>query len=154
VTEETAIQMTASGKLSLENELVELKEQRPGIVARIAAARGEGDLSENFAYHDARQELGMLDGRVLQIEATLKVAVVVEAAPSDGTVGLGSKVKVRDDFGESDYTIVGITEANPGSGLISDQSPLGGALIGQSAGASVEYESPGGLVKVTIVSVS
>jgi transcription elongation factor GreA len=148
------IPLTAEGRANLEAELQQLVQvQRPAIVARVASTRNEGDLSENFGYHDARRELGMLDGRVQTIEAILRDAVVITELPSDGTVRLGSRVKVRDEFGESDYTIVGATEADVARGLISHESPLGSALAGKAAGDSVSFASPGGERRVTIVDV-
>jgi transcription elongation factor GreA len=148
------IPLTAEGRANLEAELHQLaRVRRPAIVARVASTRAEGDLSENFGYHDARQELGMLDGRIQTIEAILRDAVVITDIPSDGTVRLGSRVTVRDEFGESVYTIVGATEADVARGLISHESPLGSALAGRSPGEAVSFASPGGERKVTIVAV-
>src|SRR5438445_9159479 len=107
-----AIPITASGLLALKTELAELRARRPALVAEVAAARSQGDLSENFAYHDARQHLGMLDGRIQTIENTIKLAQVVEQTGGSGTVGIGSKVVDRDEFGDSSYAIVGTTEGN------------------------------------------
>src|SRR5438477_12882447 len=107
------IPLSQEGRQALEDELKELVDsKRPVIVARVAAARSEGDLSENFAYHDARQELGMLDGRVQVIEATLRNAVMIEKTKVDGRVHIGSTVVVRDEFGQSTYLIVGPPEAD------------------------------------------
>src|SRR4029077_13389202 len=106
------IPMTAFGFEALKAELTELRARRPALVEEVAAARSEGDLSENFAYHDARQELGMLDGRVQVIEATLRTAVMIEKSKVDGRVHIGSTVVVRDEFGETTYLIVGPPEAD------------------------------------------
>src|SRR5207253_9676722 len=95
-----AIPITASGLLALKVELAELSGRRPALVAEVAAARSQGDLSENFAYHDARQNLGMLDGRIQTIENTLKRAQVVDEPGGTGVARIGSTVVVRDDFGE------------------------------------------------------
>jgi transcription elongation factor GreA len=146
--------MTASGFEALKAELVELHARRPALVEEVATARSQGDLSENFAYHDARQHLGMLDGRIQTIENTLKRAQVVEATGARGTVRIGSTVVVRDEFGESSYAIVGPTEGNMARGLISVASPLGGALVDRQAGDTVSFKTPGGERKATIVSVS
>jgi len=98
--------LTAEGQAALIAEMRALiHTKRPEIVQRVATARAEGDLRENFAYHDARRELGFLDGRVQTIEGMLRHALIVEAAPYDGTVGLGATVVVRDDFGDSGYII-------------------------------------------------
>jgi transcription elongation factor GreA len=146
--------MTASGFEALKAELVELRARRPAMVEEVAAARSQGDLSENFAYHDARQHLGMLDGRIQTIENTLGRAQVVEDAGAKGTVRIGSSVVVRDEFGEATYEIVGPTEGNMSRGLISIASPLGSALVDRRAGDTVTFTSPAGERQATIVSVS
>lgn len=148
------IPLSADGHAALEAELTTLLEERPVIVKRVAAAREQGDLRENFAYHDARRELGMLDGRVATIQATLRRAVIVEAAAggSDSVV-LGSTVTVKDDFGETTYTVVGPAEADIAAGRISLQSPLGAALAGCKAGDTATFEAPAGERTVTVVSV-
>src|SRR5258708_3437922 len=122
------IPMTAVGFAALKAELAELRARRPALVEEVATARSQGDLSENFAYHDARQHLGMLDGQVQAIEATLARAQVVEESAVKGVARIGSTVVVRDEFGESTYQIVGPTEGNMAPGLKSIASPLGGAL--------------------------
>ena len=123
------------------------------MVEEVAAARSQGDLSENFAYHDARQNLGMLDGRIQTIEATLTRAQVVEEG-AKGVARIGSTVVVRDEFGESTYQIVGPSEGNMARGLMSIASPLGGALIDHQAGDTVTFKTPGGERQATVVSVT
>ena len=147
------IPMTASGFEALKAELTELRARRPAMVGEVATARSQGDLSENFAYHDARQHLGMLDGRIQTIENTLKRAHVVAETGATGAVRIGSKVVVRDEFGESSYEIVGPTEGNMARGLISVASPLGSALVDRRAGDTVTFTSPGGERQATLVSV-
>ena len=146
--------MTSSGFEALKTELAELKARRPALVAEVANARSQGDLSENFAYHDARQHLGMLDGRIQTIENSLKRAEVVEEAAPLGAVQMGNRVVVRDEFGESSYEVVGPTEGNMARGMLSVASPLGKALINRRAGDTVTFTTPGGERKATIVSVS
>jgi transcription elongation factor GreA len=146
--------MTASGFEALKAELAELRTRRPALVAEVAAARSQGDLSENFAYHDARQHLGTLDGRIQTIENTLKLAQVVEESGVKGVVRIGSRVVVRDEFGEATYEIVGPTEGNMARGLMSVASPLGRALVDRRAGDTVKFLSPAGERQATIVSVS
>jgi len=148
------IPMTASGFEALKAELAELRARRPALVEEVAAARSQGDLSENFAYHDARQHLGMLDGRIQTIENTLGRAQVVEEAGANGAVRIGSRVAVRDEFGEATYEIVGPTEGNMSRGLISIASPLGSALVDRRAGDTVTFTTPAGERQATIVSVS
>lgn len=148
-----AVDLTPEGRARLEEELRELVEtRRPQIVRRVADARAEGDLSENFAYHDARQELGVLDGRVQTIQATLRRARVMETVSGD-VVGLGSTVTVRDDFGDATYTIVGPVEADVAAGRISMVSPLGAALMGRTAGSEVSFASPAGQRRAVVVAV-
>jgi transcription elongation factor GreA len=146
--------MTSVGFESLRAELAELRARRPALVEEVAAARSQGDLSENFAYHDARQHLGMLDGRVQTIEATLARAEVVEESHHEGVARIGSTVVVRDEFGESTYQIVGPTEGNMARGLMSIASPLGSALVDRRAGDTVTFKTPGGERQATVVSVS
>ena len=123
------------------------------MVDRVASARSDGDLKENFAYHDARRDLGMLDGRVQSIEAILATAVVIESPKPGASIGLGSKVVVRDDLGESRYSLVGPAESDIARGLISVESPLGRALLHRRVGETVSFETPGGPRSATVVAV-
>src|SRR5207248_10663514 len=127
---------------------------RRAMGAECAAARSQGDLSENFAYHNARQHLGMLDGRVQTIENTLKRAQVVDETGVSGIVRIGSRVVVRDEFGDATYEIVGPTEGNMARGLMSVTAPLGGALVDRRAGDTVTFKTPAGERQATIVSIS
>ncbi|MEO6797880.1 MAG: transcription elongation factor GreA [Candidatus Dormibacter sp.] len=148
------IPMTQAGFDGLKQELAELKARRPGLVEEVSAARSQGDLSENFAYHDARQHLGMLDGKIQTVEATLRRAQVVAGTGKEGVVRIGSTVVVKDEFGESSYEIVGPTEGNMAKGLMSVASPLGSALVDHRAGDTVTFKTPGGDRKATVVRVS
>jgi transcription elongation factor GreA len=152
VTDKT-VHLTAEGRARLEEELRDLVDnRRPVIVRRVATARAEGDLSENFAYHDARRELGLLDGRVQTIGGMLRNAQIMEVTVGD-VVGLGSSVTVRDEFGESTYAIVGPVEADVAGGRISMVSPLGAALMGRTVGDEVNFSSPGGTRSAVITAV-
>jgi transcription elongation factor GreA len=148
------IPMTAAGLEALKQELATLKARRPGMVEEVAAARSQGDLSENFAYHDARQQLGMLDGRIQTIESSLSRAEVVEQKGDQGVIRMGSRVVVKDEFGESAYEIVGPSEGNMARGLMSVASPLGSALVDHRAGDKVTFKTPGGERQATVISVS
>jgi transcription elongation factor GreA len=151
---DTPIPISAAGLSALKAELANLRdERRPTMVNRVAAARQDGDLKENFAYHDARQELGMLDGRVETIEGILRNAVVIEDTKTDGSIGLGSRVVVRDEFGENSYALVGPAETDIAGGLISLASPIGAALLGRRVGDIVTFETPGGERSATVVEV-
>lgn len=145
--------ITAAGLAALEEELAELRARRPVVVDRVATARSDGDLKENFAYHDARQDLGMLDGRVQTIEGLLANAVVIEERGGDGTVRLGSTAVVKDEFGDSTYRLVGPAEVDLAKGWISTDSPLGTALMGHRAGDSLTFKTPGGERSASVVSV-
>ena len=153
-TKNTPIPISTAGLSALKAELTHLRDQRrPPMVNRVAAARQDGDLKENFAYHDARQELGMLDGRVQTIEGILRHAVVIDDVRQDGTIGLGSSVVVRDEFGDSRYTLVGPAEADIAGGLISLASPMGTALMGRRIGDNVSFKTPGGERSATVLEV-
>src|SRR5947209_14861692 len=143
------IPMTAVGFQALKAELSELRARRPALVDEVAAARSQGDLSENFAYHDARQHLGMLDGRIQTIENTLTRAEVVEES-SQGVVRIGSRVLVRDEFGEASYEIVGPTEGNMARGLMSVAAPLGSALLERRAGDKIGRASCRERVEISV----
>jgi transcription elongation factor GreA len=151
--DDKTVHLTAAGRANLEEELRDLVDnRRAAIVKRVATAREEGDLSENFAYHDARRELGLLDGRVQTIQNMLRHAQVMETTVGE-VVGLGSTVTVRDEFGESTYVIVGPVEADVAGGRISMVSPLGAALMGRTVGDEVTFSSPGGTRSATISTV-
>ena len=147
------VHLTPEGRDRLEEELRDLVDnRRAAIVKRVATAREEGDLSENFAYHDARRDLGLLDGRVQTIENMLRHAQVMETTVGE-VVGLGSTATVRDEFGESTYVIVGPVEADVAGGRISMVSPLGAALMGRTVGDEVSFASPGGTRSAIIAAV-
>jgi len=127
------------------------------VANKIEAARLLGDLSENGDYHAAKDEQGHMEGRIRQLEYLLEEAVIVEAA-ADGSIGLGSVVKVLfDGDPESEaqtYLIGHIEEQHPEYEVMSDKSPLGGALLGAKAGDEVSYAAPSGAqLKVKVLSV-
>ncbi len=147
------IPITSAGLAALKAELGELVERRPSMVERVASARSDGDLKENFAYHDARRDLGMADGRVQTIEAILQNAVVIEAAGGDGSIRMGSRVVVADEFGHTSYEVVGPAEVDIARGLISMVSPMGAALMGKRVGDTVAFSTPGGERTAKVVRV-
>ncbi len=148
------IEMTAEGKAALEAELKQLQEvDEPNTVGRVGEAASEGDLRENFAYHDARRELGMIRGRIAEIKQTLIQAVVVAAPTKSGpnaVVQMGSVVTVREEGETTDevYAIVSAAESGKpradGKASLSATSPLGAALIGKKAGNNITYRTPTG----------
>lgn len=142
------IPVTPEGLERLKAELQELKDiKRPQIVAAIAEARSHGDLRENGPYHAARQDQAMNEKRIADLETLLRSAVVMEQDTNrrpDGFVRLGSTVVVEVDGDEERYTIVGAIEAKPTAGLISNESPVGAALLGKRAGDIASVLTPRG----------
>lgn len=138
----------------LVKELENLKGQRAKIVEDIKEAREQGDLRENFAYHDAKNNQGILEARIAGIESRLADAVIVEG-DANGEVMMGVPVKVH--FKGQDrtrvYTIVTEEEVDEVDGGASADSPVGSALLGRKVGETVELEGPNGLVEVEILSV-
>lgn len=133
-----SISLTAEGKKELEKELDELIKSRPAIAERIATARAFGDLSENEEYSSARNEQKVAEGRILEIQDILKNAKVIRGGKKS-KIDLGVTVEL--DFGgrKVTYTLVGPTEANPLEGKISNESPIGKALVGRKAGEAFEF---------------
>lgn len=153
-----SVLLTAEGLKQLEEELDLLKgEKRKEIAEKIKVARSYGDLSENSEYDDAKNEQAILEARIATIEATLKVAVIIdENEITDQTVHVGSLVKVENiSMGrEFEYRIIGSNESNPKENKISDESPVGRALLGKKVGDMVEVEVPAGLMTFKILGVS
>ena len=143
------IVVTPAGLAALEAELEELKTvKRKEIAEKIKVARGFGDLSENSEYDEAKNEQGFIESRIAQLERMLKlVRVLDEDEISDDTVMMGSIVKVEDEDGEvEEYTITSSTESDLASGKLSDESPVGAALLGKHAGDTADVTLPGGAV--------
>jgi transcription elongation factor GreA len=152
--------MTADGKTALEAELKQLLEvDEPNTVARVGEAAAEGDLRENFAYHDARRELGMIRGRIGEIKETLMRAVVVAAPVKTGIVQMGSVVVVREKGTDDDeeYAIVSAAESGKprpdGKTTLSATSPIGMALMGKKAGQEVVAHTPSGDIIFKVMKV-
>lgn len=152
------IKITDEGLKKLQEELETLKtEGRADIAEKIKIARGYGDLSENSEYDEAKNEQAKLEARIVEIEAMLKNVEIIEDIKGKAkTVVIGAKVKVIDEeYGEEEeYRVVGSTEANSREGKISDESPMGKALLGKKIGDEVTVEAPGGEFKVKILEIS
>ena len=148
--------LTPAGKASLDAELDELVNvQRPALAAMILAAREDGDLSENGAYHDAKDKQGLMEGRIRELKAKLERAQLIDPVSSGEVVMLGSAVTVSSEFSsEERYTIVGSLEANAGAGRISNESPLGRVLLGRSAGDEAVVATPKGEARYRILSIN
>lgn len=148
--------LTKEGKEELEKRLNYLKvEKRAEITERIKTAREFGDLSENAEYDAAKNEQAMIEGEILEIENKLKYAVIIKDGAKKGTVSLGSKVDFIDnDLGEVlTYEIVGTTEADVEQGRISNESPIGNALLGHKVGETLTVTAPSGVTNLTIKKV-
>jgi len=148
--------MTRDGFSRLQRELEQLKrEERPRIIKAIAEARAHGDLSENAEYHAAKERQGFIEARILEVEAKLSQAEVIEP-PRDGErITFGSTVRLRDAEGrEIRYQIVGSDEADPASGRISILSPIARTLIGKEAGDEVKAQAPGGTRTFEVLAVN
>lgn len=145
-------QITADGKKELEAELEQLKGRRGEIAEKIAAARDYGDLSENAEYDAAREEQGLVETRVAEIEDILTSAEIIKVNRKS-TVGVGSKVELKSGAKTVAYHVVGPVEANPVAGKISDESPIGRALMGRKVGDKVVVSTPKGDITYEIVAV-
>ncbi len=148
--------LTKEGKEELERRLKYLKvEKNAEITERIKTAREFGDLSENAEYDAAKNEQAMVAGEILEIENKLKYAIIIDSNIKKDTVSLGSDVDfVEDETGEEfSYEIVGTTEADVENGRISNESPIGNALLGRKAGDKISIVVPSGIMNITIKKV-
>lgn len=152
------IKLTEDGLKKLEEELENLKTVgRADIAEKIKVARGYGDLSENSEYDEAKNEQAKIEARIVEIEAMLKNVEIIEDVKGKAkTVVVGVTVKVLDEEydEECEYRVVGSTEADPRQGKISDESPVGKALMGKKVGDEVIVEAPGGEFKLKVVAIS
>ncbi len=152
-----AVYLTAEGARKLREELDQLKNvKRPDLAVRLRHAIQQGDLSENADYHAAKEEQGFLEGRIIELERLLRDTVILDESSVDGgAVRLGARVTVVEQ-GFSDreeFQIVGKAEANPAQGKISNESPLGQALIGRRIGETVSIAAPGGVTIFRVVAI-
>lgn len=146
-------QLTDDGRKELEAELETLKGRRGEIADKIADARDYGDLSENAEYDSAREEQGIVETRIAEIEDVLMNAESIKTGAKKGVVSLGSHVSLK-GAKEVSYTVVGPVEANPVEGKVSDESPIGGALMGKKVGDEVTITTPKGELKYTIHAIN
>lgn len=145
-------QITEEGKRELEDELEELKSRRGAIADKIAEARDFGDLSENAEYDSAREEQGLVESRIAEIEDILLNAELIKGG-SKTKVSLGSKVELKTGKKTVVYTVVGPVEADPLEGKISNESPIGLALMGKKVGDKATIKTPKGDIEYEIVKI-
>jgi transcription elongation factor GreA len=148
--------LTADGEKKLRAELDELKgPARQNLSKRLRSAIQQGDLSENADYISAKEEQGFLEGRILELEQILKnVRIIDESGMARDMVDIGAHITVQEEeYPPDTYYLVGPKEADPKNGRISYESPIGKALIGHRVGDEVLAETPGGTIKLKIVSI-
>lgn len=146
--------LTAEGVAELKEELTELVAQRGPVAERIKAAREFGDLAENAEYTSARQEQERVESRIGEIEHILQNVELIKKPKGDSKVQLGSKVSLKGSGKTKDFQVVGTVEADPLNGKISDESPIGQALIGKKVGDAVEIKTPAETATYKVVSIS
>lgn len=150
--------LTAEGLRKLEDELENLRSvKRQEVAERIKVAISYGDISENSEYDDAKNEQAFIEGRIIELEQMISTATLIDetAKKKKGTVILGSTVIVKDmEFGDEEtYTVVGTTEADPSQNRISNESPVGAAILGQKVNTVVQVNTPVGELSYKIVKI-
>lgn len=149
------VPLTREGKAKLEDELNELREKRRLVADRIHNAQELGTSQNDAEYDDAKLEQGMVEGRILELEDIIRRAVEIDekSAHKSGRVVVGSGVEVEQDGKKRHYQIVGAPEADPTNGKISNESPVGSALLGKSVGETVDVHVPKGAIKVKVLKI-
>lgn len=154
---EKEVFLTREGLKNLEGELEHLKSvKRREVAERIKEAISFGDLSENSEYEEAKNEQAFIEGRIITLEKMLRNARVISQEDLDqGVVNVGTTVKLKDlEYGDVvDYTIVGSAESDPANNKISNESPVGQALLGKSKGAVVDVSVPAGVIRYEIMDI-
>ncbi len=152
-----AVYLTAEGAEDLRRELDNLiTVRRPDLAAKLKEAVSQGDLKENADYHDAKEQQAFIEGRIQYLENLLRAAIIISNDGTSDIVNLGSKVTIIEEGfdGEETYSIVGAAEANPSDGKISNQSPIGAALLGAKKGDKVRVKTPSGTVTFRIKKIN
>ena len=147
--------LSKDGLEKLRTELEEMTSvKRPEVAQRIHDAKEHGDLSENAEYEDAKNEQAFVEGRIQTLEAMIKNATLIDEHTSSDHVQIGSTVKVDGDDGPETFQIVGSAEAKPAAGKISNESPVGRALLGKKKGEKIVVKVPAGDFAYTIIEIS
>lgn len=153
---EQEIYLTAEGAARLKAELEELKgPKREEMARRLRSAIQMGDLSENADYHKAKEDQGFMEGRIQELERLLKYAKIIDQSElSKDTIQVGARVTVQEgDYPAETYFLVGAAEADPRNGKISNESPIGRALLGGHVGDEVVATTPGGEIRLKILKI-
>jgi transcription elongation factor GreA len=153
MTEEQKSYLTPEGLEAIQRELDELiNVRRPDIAQKLKEAVAQGDLKENADYHDAKERQSFIEGRIAELEETIRSAVVIEKSDSTDSVQIGNTVTIREVGTKEDetYKLVGSKEANAAEGKISNESPIGSALMGKKKGDKVLVKTPGGEIEFKI----
>jgi transcription elongation factor GreA len=149
-----SFRLTKEGINDFQAELEILISKRAGIAESIKTARELGDLSENAEYQSARLEQDRNETRISELETILQNTEVIQKPKGDSKVQLGSMVKLKNESGVKQFQVVGTVEADPLNGKISDESPIGGALLGKKVGDSVEISGPNELIHYKVIEIS
>ncbi|MEJ2510235.1 MAG: transcription elongation factor GreA [Anaerolineales bacterium] len=147
--------ITKEGLKKLKEELEDMKtRQRDELSKRLRFAIQQGDLSENADYHKAKEDQAFLEGKIREYEETVAGAKIIDGSNNNGVIDVGSHITIQEgSYPEERYHMVGAREANPMEGRISNESPIGKALLGRKAGDTVTVETPGGAMELKILSV-
>jgi len=145
--------ISKDGLEQLKKEIEELKLKRQEIAQRLEEAKSLGDLSENTEYLQAREAQAFNEGKILELEETLKNAVVIDKNGRKSVVQVGGTVEVSSASGKQIFTIVGSKEAMPSEGKISNESPIGRAFLGHKVGDSIDVETPKGRTNYKVISI-
>ena len=137
----------------IKDELDLLKNKRNEIAKRISEAKNQGDISENAEYEEAKGSQAFNEGRIIKLEETLRNCVIIVSGKNKSIIDIGSTLEVKNKDKTSVFTIVGSEEVDPGKNFISNESPLGEALMGKKKNDVVEIETPGGRVKYKITDI-
>lgn len=145
--------ISSEGLQKIKDELNILRNKRNEIARRISEAKNQGDISENAEYEEAKESQAFNEGRIIKLEEMIRNCVVVAKGKNKTVVDIGSTLEIQNKDKKSVFTIVGPEESNPSENFISNESPLGEALVGKKKGDVVEIETPGGKVKYKIIDI-
>jgi transcription elongation factor GreA len=147
------VYLSKEGLVKFKEELEHLRTvKRPEVAKRIEIAKEHGDLRENAEYHDARDEAAFVDGRIMELDEMLRHAIIIEGGTKDA-VSVGSSVDVTYDGKAKTFSVVGSHEADPVAGRISNESPIGKALLGKKVGDTADVQVPAGTITYTITAI-